>query len=193
MMMLRVSLFWTLLLVVVSVHCFQRLQQQQQNKGSSASVSQHDGSRHGLFPPKIQDQSILQDRQILQWDSSSILRTKQCSCPPDGIQSDDDNDKEEEDVISNVGEAAFAMLGSLWAEEGSNIIPTSLLFPNAAVNDNNKDVLWRIGEQQQQEQHDDKDLVARTRIRAVLQELMTNNPYYAKDANLDSISAHVLQ
>lgn len=176
--MLRTYLFWTLS-VVVSVHCFQRLQQQQ--KGISRHT-QVDDSKEGLFPPKIRDQLLLQDRQTLQWDSSST-KVKECRCPPDGSkQSDDDYP---EDVISDFGEAAFAMLGSIWAEEG-NLLPTSLLFPQA---DSDKEL--RVGEQHHEQHHDRRDDLSTTRIHALLERL-ANHPY-AKQANLEEIATQVMQ
>ncbi|CAJ1964094.1 unnamed protein product [Cylindrotheca closterium] len=191
-MMLRTFLVWTLF-VALSVHCFQHLQQKTRAT-TSCQRRQEEGdidSRNGLFPPKVQDQVAQQYRKTLQWDTSSI-KSKPCSCPPDG---DDYGDQQimsgaDEDVISDVGEAAFAMLGSLWAEGGN--IPTSLLFPDSAAIAAGE-TLW-IGKRQQQQQHGhDKNLLPRTRIRAVIQEL-SNHPTYAnKQAKLmDLISAHIL-
>ena len=179
-MTLRTYFVW-ILLIAVSVHCFQRLQQQTRRPSTTNDSSHQEmESRRNLFPPMTQDQVALQTRQTLEWDSS-LTQTKECTCPPEyGSQSDDNED---EDVISNVGEAAFAMLGSLWAQEGS--IPTSIIFPNGL---NNKNDVWIGGDE-----HDrlfDKDLT-RARIRAVLDGL-ANHPY-AKEGNLDLIASQLLQ
>lgn len=180
--MLRTYLAW-ILTVAVSVHCFQRLQQRAKGKAlfsvSTHHTQQIQQTSGVLFPPKIKDQVALQDRRGLKWDLSSI-QSKECRCP---LDDDPGKNEDDDDVISDLGEAAFAMLGSLWAQGDGKIIPTSLLFPDAPANRN--DEVWTAA----QYEHD--EALTRTRIRAVLESL-TNHPY-ANEANLDTISAHVVQ
>lgn len=187
-MMLRTYLFWSLL-VVVSVHCFQRLRQQ---TGRPFAFVYHreqhpplqmNSSKRNVFLPKIGDKVALQSRQVLEWDSP-LRQIGDCTCPHEYDNVHQSDHHETEDIISDVGEAAFAMLGSLWAEEGSSI-PTSLLFPGGA--NSNQYETWNDGE----EHHIHYKDLTRTKLRAVLEGL-ANHPY-ADEANLDIISTQFLQ
>lgn len=175
--MLRTCLiFWFVCVVVMNVHSFQRLQQRRgetPKQPPQQPLDRQTDTKPSLFPPKVQDQIAIQVQKRLQWDST-FRRTKKCACP-----TEHSTNEEAEDVTSDVGEAAFSMLGSIWAEEGG--IPTSLLFPNA-MNDNGD--VW-LGK------HQNNDL-SRARIRELIDEL-EHQPHADEEADLDSVMEQILQ
>lgn len=67
----------------------------------------------------------------LQYESQ-VPAKRDCPCPPDdGIEDD------EEDVLSDVGEAAFGIIGSMWA---AGALPTPVVFPD--VDDHAHHDIW---------------------------------------------------
>eukprot|EP00980_Cylindrotheca_fusiformis_P030085 scaffold24337_cov147-Cylindrotheca_fusiformis.AAC.1 len=97
----------------VGVHCFQLLLKQQLLQQQYAE-KQHTASRtlQGLAE---------RIRVPTQWESS-VRSRRDCLCPPEDGSSEED----EEDSVSDSAEAAFAMVGSLWAV---GALPTEVVFP----------------------------------------------------------------
>jgi hypothetical protein len=74
---------------------------------------------------------------------------------------------EEEDFFSDLGEAAFSSIGSLWAE---GLLPTSLIFPDKASSENDN-IEWISS----------VDISTRRRLQMAVQELATHSDFPLDD------------
>jgi hypothetical protein len=156
---------WALFLIsaFVGVQCFQRLQQQQQHavEHQFTTLTQGVDSLRPAASRTRQDFAEMLRPVPLLWES--IARPKRdCPCPlEDGGNSLEEED--DEDALSDIGEAAFSMIGSLWA---SGALPTAVIFPDV-TNDDDENDIWTTASLE--------DTLGKNKIQMALQ-LVGNHP-----------------
>jgi hypothetical protein len=153
-----------LLTAFVGVQCFQRIQQQQQHavEHQVTTLTQGVDSLRSAASRTRQDFAEMLRPVPLLWES--IARSKRdCPCPLEDGGNSLEEDDDDEDALSDIGEAAFSIIGSLWA---SGALPTAVIFPDV-INDDDSHDIWTAASLE--------DTLGKNKIQMALQ-LVGNHP-----------------